>query len=93
MLEEADRAGFNFRITDGYRSIADQARLHSQNASNAAAPGRSNHQQGMAIDLAFSNGASVTYGSAASNWLLANAPRFGLHNLKGEAWHYSVDGH
>lgn len=56
-----------------------------------ARPGTSMHEQGLAIDFT-RNGQTVSSGSAASDWLRANASNYGLYNLPGEAWHYSVDG-
>jgi hypothetical protein len=32
-------------------------------------------------------------GSAAAAWMARNAARYGLHNLPGEHWHWSFDGH
>lgn len=56
-----------------------------------ARPGHSQHERGLAIDFTH-HGVAVQRGTRADTWLLANAPRFGLHNLPSEAWHYSVDG-
>lgn len=62
-----------------------------------AQPGTSNHEiQGTtaAVDLADSGGAGIgTMGSARSNWLRANASKYGLipEGFKfNEAWHYAV---
>lgn len=62
-----------------------------------AQPGTSNHEiQGStaAVDVADSGGAGIgTMGSARSNWLRANASRYGLVPEGfgfGEAWHYAI---
>lgn len=66
-------------------------------AGTVAAPGGSNHEiQGStaAVDVADSGGAGIgTMGSARSNWLRANASRYGLVPEGfsfNEAWHYSI---
>lgn len=62
-----------------------------------AQPGTSNHEiQGStaAVDVADSGGPGIgTMGSARSNWLRANASRYGLVPEGfsfGEAWHYAI---
>jgi len=67
-------------------------------AGTVAVPGTSNHEiQGSkaAVDLrdTGSDGGIATAGSARSNWLRANAARFGLIASGfgfGEAWHYDI---
>ena len=58
---------------------------------STARPGSSRHERGLAIDFT-SGGRSLTYGSAAYAWLKEHAGEYGLENLPGEAWHWSVDG-
>ena len=82
----------------GYRTIQEQAKLYadykagSHSQAKAAAPGRSNHNHGLAMDLVDTRtGGAVQAGSAADRWLKANAARFGLHQaVKGEAWHVEL---
>jgi LAS superfamily LD-carboxypeptidase LdcB len=58
-----------------------------------ARPGASLHEQALAVDFTYGGGAStIDYGSAAYNWLKANAADYGFYNLPGEPWHWSVDG-
>jgi hypothetical protein len=58
-----------------------------------ARPGASLHEQGLAIDFSYGGGGStIGYGSAAYGWLGDNAVNYGLYNLAGEPWHWSVDG-
>ncbi|MBD7918112.1 D-alanyl-D-alanine carboxypeptidase family protein [Cellulomonas sp. Sa3CUA2] len=58
---------------------------------STARPGSSRHERGLAIDFT-SGGRSLTRGSAAYAWLVEHADAYGLENLPGEAWHWSVDG-
>jgi len=92
----------------GKRSVEEQIALRKSNgcpdvwsspASSCrvptAIPGRSNHNHGLAMDVKdMSTGRAVQAGSAADQWLAANAARFGFHRpVKGEAWHVElVDG-
>lgn len=71
-----------------------------------ARPGRSMHQQGLAFDIGvngkticFSKNSTVentnkcrTSGNVGFLWLEKNANKYGLFNLKTEAWHWSVNG-
>ena len=56
-----------------------------------ARPGTSMHEQGLAIDVT-SGGSTIGSGSSAYSWLKNNAANYGLYNLPGEPWHWSVDG-
>jgi hypothetical protein len=91
----------------GYRPVADQITLRIAHCGTSgydifekpagecqpptARPGFSQHELGLAIDFT-ENGAIVTPGSPAFNWLVANAGSFGLINLPSEAWHWSTTG-
>ena len=69
-------------------------------AGTVAQPGTSNHEiQGSAAAVDFRDSGKdkgvLTIGTARSNWLKANAPRFGLEpeGFKfGESWHYRIPG-
>lgn len=58
---------------------------------STARPGSSRHERGLAIDFT-SGGRSLGAGSAAYAWLVEHAGAYGLENLPGEPWHWSVDG-
>jgi septal ring factor EnvC (AmiA/AmiB activator) len=106
LLADADAAGFTM-CGYGYRDPADQIAVRRANCGTSnyaiyqapssycspptARPGTSMHEQGLAIDFTIGNG-TIRSGSGASNWMRANAANYGLYNLPGEAWHYSVDG-
>lgn len=102
--------GHDLLVTSGTRTRAEQQRLYDgwtrrlPGFNLAAAPGMSNHEESgprgpRALDLRDSgNDAGVTrIGSERSNWLAANAPRFGFtpagHFFNPrEAWHYEYTG-
>ena len=91
----------------GYRDPSDQIRVRRQNCGTSnyaiyqapssycspptARPGTSMHEQGLAIDFT-SGGGTIGSGSSAYSWLKNNAANYGLYNLPGEPWHWSVDG-
>jgi LAS superfamily LD-carboxypeptidase LdcB len=57
-----------------------------------AIPGRSKHEQGLAIDFSHNGRAIQTRSSPAFQWLAANAGSYGFRNLPSEPWHWSTDG-
>jgi len=72
-----------------------QADIYDKPASacspSTARPGSSRHERGLAIDFT-SGGRSLGAGSAAYAWMVEHAGDYGLENLPGEPWHWSVDG-
>lgn len=87
MSEAAARDGVTLRVTDSYRSydqqvsLAERKGLYSQGGL-AARPGTSNHGWGRAVDL--------DTGGGATEWLRANAARFGFHeDVPREPWHWT----
>jgi hypothetical protein len=94
MVAAAARDGVRLTITSGYRSVAHQRRLWeealrkygSESAARkwVAPPGRSNHQQGKALDIANNGGAHA--------WLRRNGHRFGFSQpMSWEPWHWEHD--
>ena len=96
-MNTAYRARFDrdLCLESGYRTLAEQRRLKSLKGGLAAAPGKSNHGWGLAIDLcrAATSGDSWT-------WLQNNGPTFGWVNptwaKRGgrgpyEPWHWEYD--
>jgi septal ring factor EnvC (AmiA/AmiB activator) len=91
----------------GYRDPADQIRVRRANCGTSnyaiyqapssycspptARPGTSMHEQGLAIDFTVGGG-TIGSGSSAYSWMKDNAANYGLYNLPGEPWHWSVDG-
>lgn len=98
--------GLELRVTSGTRTRAEQQRLYNgwikrlPGYNLAARPGYSNHEESgprgpRALDLhdTGSNAGVTVIGSARSNWLAANAPKFGFKNTghyfnPREGWHY-----
>jgi hypothetical protein len=61
-----------------------------------ARPGRSMHQQGLAIDIACDEKTINLRKNPATkkcfDWLEKNASKYGLKNLRSENWHWSTNG-
>jgi hypothetical protein len=70
--------------------------LHSAPPSTCrvptAIPGRSMHEQGLAVDFTHSGTAITSRSGPAYRWLADNAATYGLFNLPSEPWHWSVNG-
>ena len=106
LLNAASAAGFTLGGS-GYRDSSGQIALRRQNCGTSdyavyqmppeqcspatAIPGRSKHEQGLAVDFTI-GGATLRYGTPAHSWMQANAGRFGFSPLAGEPWHWSVGG-
>ena len=106
LLDDANEAGITM-CGHGYRDPADQIRVRRENCGTSnyaiyqapssacspptARPGESMHEQGLAIDFTV-GGRTIGSGSAAYRWMKANAANYGLYNLPGEPWHFSVNG-
>jgi len=58
----------------------------------AARPGRSMHEQGLAIDVTCQGALITSRGNRCFVWLARNASRYGFYNLPSEPWHWSVNG-
>lgn len=97
--------GGQLHVYSAYRSIAHQAELFEAEVAKrgsveaarrwVAPPGRSMHNYGLAVDVAWNNcGARVEYGDQPiDGWLSANLQRFGLvRRLSNEGWHIEPIG-
>lgn len=94
--------GIDIKVTDGYRSDAEQVQLwyrYGQDTSQVAKPcslggGGSNHNSGVALDLTV--GCSKTNrncDSAQYRWLKANGGEWGFYNnLPTDTVHWSPSG-
>jgi hypothetical protein len=85
-------------INSSFRTYEDQADAYARYGSpQAAAPGWSNHQSGVAIDFG-EGGCAYKAGitSCSSNrfwvWLTANASQYQFQQLSNEWWHWSPNG-
>lgn len=82
----ASPAGHDIRLNSGFRSFPDQQELWDDNPNPArvARPGRSNHQNGIAIDIN-----TGSFSSAMYLWMVANAPALGwIRTVDDEHWHW-----
>ncbi len=106
LIADAKKANFNI-YAGGFRTAEEQKDLRiahcNGNYTDASAvchpptavPGHSEHESGLAFDIAC-NGSTITSSSSdCFKWLQTNASKYGLQNLAGgsEPWHWSVDGH
>ena len=112
MFEEAREEGLKFVINSSYRSYDSQKQTYDnaekyngkEYADNYAAhPGHSEHQSGLAIDIA-KYGSNVDFSTTDEHaWLINNAHRFGfilrypqdkeyITGYKYEAWHFRYVG-
>jgi hypothetical protein len=107
LLADAFEAGVTM-CGHGYRDPADQVALRQANCGTSdyavyqapssycspptAPPGASLHEQGLAIDFTSGGDSTIGSGSSAYSWLQDNAVDYGLYNLPGEPWHWSVNG-
>jgi len=87
----ADTAGIHYHLSSGYRSYAEQQQLYQMYVSqlglaaadeSSARPGHSEHQTGLAADVAPASGVCDIQQCFASTpegqWLAANAYRYGF---------------
>lgn len=100
LIADAAADGIALCATSSFRNSAQQIALRAKYCSDVfdpaatctrpvALPGRSMHEQGLAIDFRTT--------SAGYAWLAAKASGFGWHHLPGdglrvEPWHYSATG-
>lgn len=84
-------------VTDSYRSYAAQVDVFARKPNLAAIPGTSKHGLGIALDLC---GGVNRFGSAAHQWMVDNAGRFGWWHpywarqggSMPEPWHWEFTG-
>ena len=100
MLSAAKEAGYDLRISTAYRSYNRQQQLYDAGAT-AAAPGTSEHNSGLGVDILTVNGEFE--GSAAEAWLLEHAEEYGfilrypkdkeaVTGFAYEPWHFRYVG-
>lgn len=95
MASAALADGVRLRPTSAFRTLAQQNwQVQERSRDIAAAPGRSPHQRGMAIDIDVGAGNQLDRPGTgkAWEWLVANAPSFGFRRHAREAWHYDWIG-
>lgn len=87
--------GVNLQAIDTYRSWEVQegayhAHLRGEKKANVLPPGRSEHGNGLAVDV--TNGHLVGPGDPEHLWLSNNAGRFGWYPISNESWHWEFRG-
>lgn len=95
--DHAATVGGPLCVTDSYRSYSEQVAVYQSRPGLAAVPGTSEHGWGKATDLC---GGIQDAGSAASQWMQANAGRFNFFHpswaepsgSKPEPWHWEFNG-
>jgi len=104
MIAAAAKDGVAINPGSGFRSRSQQQKLYNDyihgvpGQALAAPPGHSQHEFGLAMDLADgSTGHAISAGSAADRWLAAHAAEFGLIRPVGapgeknwEPWHVQL---
>lgn len=87
-LQKLIKAVPGLTITSGFRTYADQARLYAEKGPGwAAPPGRSNHEKGLAADLAYNGSGRLPA------WIHEKGREFGIgfplanRARNPEAWH------
>ncbi len=95
MRRAAAADGIDLRVVDAYRSWesqdrAYQAHLAGVKRANVLPPGRSEHGNGLAVDV--TNGHIVGRSDPEWRWLDANAWRFGWYPISNESWHWEFRG-
>ncbi len=87
LVDYADSQGVSVTVISGYRTSADQARAAAQARAAgrpAAAPGRSAHNFGLAVDLMAGKNSS----SAEHEWLMRVARAIGFRMIAGDRPHF-----
>lgn len=88
MFQDARAKGVELRLNSGFRTMSEQQRLFAKwidrTGNEAARPGYSNHQNGVAVDI-------DTVEPAHYEYLRKNAHRFGFERtVPGEPWHWEL---
>ncbi len=81
-------------VNNGYRSYAQQAKMHASNPGMVAPPGTSNHGLGLALDLCTNSDGRA--GTSAWAWMDAHASEYGWDipswarpgGSRPEPWHW-----
>ena len=92
MIAAANRDSVVLQVTSGFRTMEDQQTLYDEYRAGtgnlAAEPGKSNHQNGIAIDLNVSSENGRVF-----EWLTKNAWRYGfIRTVSRERWHWEYWG-
>jgi hypothetical protein len=87
MADAAAKDGIDIGAVSGFRTYKQQEDIKRRKPTLAAAPGRSNHQGGVAVDIPV-KGKLKTY-----QWLAENAHKYGFaRTVSYEPWHWVYFG-
>lgn len=109
MFAAARAAGLDLRVRYAYRSYAVQSAMYATgDRSLTAIPGASEHQSGLAVDLAAIEGGTLVRGTALSTsasgaWLVKHSAQYGfilrypsgqsgITGISYEPWHFRYVG-
>lgn len=103
MVQAASAQGVTLRADSAFRTNQHQQQLYDDyqagSGNEAAPPGYSNHQMGLAIDFANIDKCPVSSGGICQHpaspewsWLNRYGEQFGFKQLPSEAWHWSTTG-
>jgi len=92
MISAASSDGTTVQVTSGFRTMAEQQRLYDKYRAGtgnlAAEAGKSNHQNGIAIDFNVSSQNGRVF-----EWLTKNAWKYGfIRTVSRERWHWEYWG-
>ena len=84
MIVHAAKDGVNIKINYAYRDHDLQKEMYRRNKRLAARPGKSKHEQGLAVDI---NG--IKKDKNLKRWLKQNAANYGwIQTVRRERWHF-----
>lgn len=108
MFAKAKKSGHTLVVRSAYRSYATQKRLYRRDHVLTAMPGASEHQSGLAVDLAAIRKGRLVRGygfgsSAAGRWVRRHAAEYGfilrypnhqkaITGIPSEPWHFRYVG-
>lgn len=108
MFSAAKKAGYTLTVRAAYRSYSTQKSVYHSGSTLVAPAGASEHQSGLAVDLAWVRNGSLVRGftfgtSKAGKWVRAHAASYGfilrypknarkITGISYEPWHFRYVG-
>lgn len=105
LISDANKAslkifGYGYRSTEKQKALREKNCGGSSNIYNpkakcnplTALPGRSRHENGLAIDFTCDGSTISSRDNKCFVWLEKNGSSYGFKNLQKEPWHWSTDG-
>lgn len=95
MRAAAAEDGIELQAIDLYRSWetqdrAYQAHLRGEKKAHVLPPGRSEHGNGLAVDI--TNGHIIGHGDQEHTWMVNHGRQFGWYPISNETWHWEFRG-